>query len=402
MGFIAPAGTPIALSTTAAALLKGWIQPGARDNLGTGLANLAGHTRCSLVSTGRAAMTLTLRAMHRLAAVSDRCEVIVPAYTCYSVPAAVFKAGLQVRLCDIDPETLSLDLDRLEQMDTGRVLAIASANLYGLPNDLERIEGFARRRGLFMLDDAAQAMGAFISDRPAGGFGDAGLFSLDKGKNITSLEGGAILASRPDLLGSLDEELRTALPTRATRTAGTAIKLLLYSVMLRPTAYGAISSLPFLGLGRTPYDEKYELAEYSPVLAGVALRLLKELPELTHIRRRNAEALLRSLADQSGIIAPKLLPGARPAYARLPVFSRKAELRDQIVERLVAAGIGATRSYPLALNRVAEVAARLPSTDLQQPGAERVAQTIITLPTHPYVPADLGPRISQIVSEALA
>lgn len=345
-------------------------------------------------------MTLTLRAMQRLAAATDRCEVIVPAYTCYSVPAAVFKAGLQVRLCDIDPETLSLDLDRLEQMNTGRVLAIASANLYGLPNDLEQIEAFARRRGLFMLDDAAQAMGAFISDRPAGGFGDAGLFSLDKGKNITSLEGGAILASRMDLLDSLDEEIRAALPTRAAHTAAISIKLLLYSVMLRPTAYGAISRLPFLGLGRTPYDENYEIASYSPVLAGVALRLFTELPELTLVRRRNADAILQSLACHSGLVAPKLLPGARPAYARLPVFSRKAELRDRIIELLVAAGIGATRSYPLALNKVPEVATRLPSTDLEQPGAERVAQTIITLPTHPYVPADLGPRISRIISEA--
>ncbi|MBK6674417.1 MAG: hypothetical protein IPG49_13470 [Proteobacteria bacterium] len=60
-------------------------------------------------------------------------------------------------------------------------------------------------------------------------------------------------------------------------------------------------------------------------------------------------------------------------------------------------GIGATRSYPSALNKVPEVASRLQACDLQQPGAERVAATVITLPTHPYVPADIGRRIRAIL-----
>ena len=65
------------------------------------------------------------------------------------------RAGLVPRICDVDPFTLSPDLESLGKVDLARVLAIVSANLYGLPNALHDIEGYSQRHGIFMLDDAA-------------------------------------------------------------------------------------------------------------------------------------------------------------------------------------------------------------------------------------------------------
>ena len=79
------------------------------------------------------------------------------------------------------------------------------------------------------------------------------------------------------------------------------------------------------------------------------------------------------------------------------MFVTDPRRRNQLIEALVGAGIGATASYPSALNRVPQVAALLPASDLQQPGAEQVAETIVTLPTHAYVPEDAGKRIRAIV-----
>jgi dTDP-4-amino-4,6-dideoxygalactose transaminase len=94
---------------------------------------------------------------------------------------------------------------------------------------------------------------------------------------------------------------------------------------------------------------------------------------------------------------PQIVQGAAPAWARLPVFVDAPGRRDAMIRALLAEGIGATVSYPSALNRVPEVAAMLPASDLAQPGAERVAGTILTLPTHAYVPADTGARIRRII-----
>lgn len=397
MRLLAPAGTPVPFFRAGAALLAGAASGTAHDALRARLAAHGGHSDCWLYSTGRAAMVVALRAIRETARDDARREVIIPAYTCYSVPAAVARAGLVPRLCDVSPATLSFDLDALRRIDTSRAVAIVTANLYGMPNELDRIEAFAREHRLWMLDDAAQALGATLLGRPAGGFGDIGLYSFDKGKNITSMEGGALVASDAALSSSVARVNQELPPAGAGHALRSAAKLLAYSLALRPRVYGAVSRLPGLGLGRTPYDAEFPLERYSQALAGVAHLLLGRLPELTATRSRNATLLLEALADAPGLRLPQIVPGAAPAWARLPVFVDGPGRRDALIKVLLAAGIGATASYPSALNRVPEVAAMLPASDLAQAGAERVADTILTLPTHAYVPADTGTRIRRMI-----
>lgn len=193
MAFVAPAGVPLSLGDLANGAIRS-LSAAATERLTRGLCAAGARDRGWLVSTGRAAMTLAFAAMKRAAGDPRRVEIVLPGYTCYSVPAAVERAGLVPRICDVDPVTLTPDLDSLAGVDFSRVLAVVSANLYGLPNDLEATESLARHHGIFMLDDAAQALGARYRGRPAGNFGDVGLYSFDKGKNITTLQGGALVA----------------------------------------------------------------------------------------------------------------------------------------------------------------------------------------------------------------
>lgn len=394
-GYIAPAGTALGLGEALAGLLAGASRSDAHTRLATALAQHAHHDGAWLVSTGRAAMTVALKAMYRAA--PGRRQVIVPAYTCYSVPAAVKLAGLEVRLCDVDPRTLSLDARALENFDTTQVLAVVSANLYGLPNDLPALETFAKARGIFMLDDAAQALGASMGARPVGGFGAAGLYSFDKGKNITSIEGGALVAGAA-LRPHVEAQYAALAPTRGSRTAVTAAKLLLYSMMLRPRAYSLMNKLP-LGLGATPWEDNYALARYSPVLAAVAWRLFGRLPSLTRQRRDNAQRLADALQDCAGVELPTVLPTAEPAWARFPILLNAAR-RAAAIAALNGAGIGATASYPRALCDVPQVQAMIPAADCEQPGARDIASRIVTLPTHAYVPADLGRAVRAVLARA--
>jgi len=140
-----------------------------------------------VVSSGRAALCLILRA---LAERSSRREVIVPDYTCPTVPLAVARAGLQVRLCDVDPATGNLDPRRLAQAVGDETLAVVPVHMHGIPCDMRAILAVARQHGVFVVEDCAQAAGATLDGRKVGTFGDAAFFSLGWGKGFTAYEGG--------------------------------------------------------------------------------------------------------------------------------------------------------------------------------------------------------------------
>lgn len=345
-------------------------------------------------------MTLALSAMKQAAGDPRRVEVICPGYTCYSVPAAVERAGLVPRICDVNPATLSPDLDSLADVDFRRVLAIVSANLYGLPNALEEMETLARDHGVFMLDDAAQALGARCRGRAAGNFGDVGLYSFDKGKNITTLQGGGLVADSGKLATALEAAMAglRSVPPRGTLVA--LLKLPAYALLLRPWLYGVARRLT-PGLGLTPYDTEYPIAPYSRILAGLATRQLERLGEINGTRIRNAARLGEELAGLPGLSVPTVLPGAEPVYTRFPVLV-DAHRRAALIASLEQAGIGATASYPQALVDVPKVTVRLARDQRPTPGAREVARRIVTLPTHGYSPPDLAQRIIAVGSGILA
>lgn len=401
MQYIAPAGTPLSFADLTAGLGAGLFTDRSARDLSQLLAQHSGQAKCWPIASGRAAMTVILRAMKAVAADPRRCEVIIPGYTCYSVPAAIERAGLKAHLCDIDPLTLSLDPEQLRRMNFDGVLAISTANLYGIPNLLPDIESIAAERGVFLLDDAAQALGARHGARAVGGFGDAGLYSFDKGKNITTMQGGAIVARGGALAAAIDREHQSLPKPAPAETLLHTIKLTLYGVLLRPQLYGAVQRIPGLGLGRTEYETPTPMTRYSPLLAGLALRLARRLDAINAVRIDNAARLLAALDGAAGIRLPTVPAGATAVFARLPIFVEDAARRGPLIRALNEAGIGATSSYPEALIDVPQVARVLQSATTQQ-CAQQIARTIITLPTHAYSSADLAQRVRAIVDRTLA
>jgi dTDP-4-amino-4,6-dideoxygalactose transaminase len=390
MAHLAPAGTPVSLLDIASGLAAAPLR--AQQRLCAAMREVSGLAHAWPVSSGRAAMVLILRAMRSAARDPRRDEVIVPAYTCYSVPAAIELAGLKPRLCDIDARTLGMDPELLERQDFSRTLAVISANLYGMPNELAALEHVCRQRGVYLLDDSAQALGASLDGRAAGSFGDAGLYSFDKGKIISTIQGGAIVCRGGELAAAIDAQVAKLPASAALETCGNLAKLVVYSVGLRPGFYGLVRRLAGGSLGRTPYETRYPIARLSAVQTAIAARLSGRIEALNEGRRAQAASLEAALHDIPGISLVQPVIGARGAYARYPVMVREASRRATAIAMLDAAGIGATASYPEALCDVPEVRAKLPAGDAECAVARKVARTIMTLPTHAYCPPDLGAR----------
>jgi perosamine synthetase len=393
---VAPAGTPMGtldLLRWASATMTG---RDVAESLTAAIQARFDVRHAYLTSTGRAGMTLLLRAMRRLAP-PTRNQVILPSYTCYSVAASVVKAGLTVRVVDIEPTTLDYVAPELEAVDFSRVLAIVATNLYGLPNDLPSLARLARARGVLLIDDAAQAMGASVGGRLSGTWGDAGLFSFDKGKNVSAIDGGVVVTNSADLAEAL--RLETAsLPAAGFSRAGVDVaKAIAYWVLLRPWLYWIPHSIPQLELGNTVFTTEYPLARPSQPLAALALTMIERLESLTAARVANAHRLGQGLASCSTLrpIAPRV--DAVPVYLRLPLLAPTASTRDGLIAALTAVGIGATRSYPDSIGEIGDLGASVTSPS-GAPGGREVARRILTLPTQPYLTAADAERIFRVVA----
>jgi perosamine synthetase len=134
-------------------------------------------------------------------------EVIVPAFTWISTANVVEHAGARPVFCDVSLDTFNLDPERLEGLVTERTVGIVPVHLFGLPADLHAVRAVAARHGLWVLEDAACALGTRLEGAHAGTVGDAGCFSFHPRKAITTGEGG-MLVTRDAELAALARTLR--------------------------------------------------------------------------------------------------------------------------------------------------------------------------------------------------
>jgi dTDP-4-amino-4,6-dideoxygalactose transaminase len=155
-----------------------------------------GCSHCIGVGNGTDAISIALKAM----GIGAGDEVITVANSFIASSEAVTAAGARVVFVDCDPSTYTIDVGKFERAITPRTKAVIPVHLYGLPADMEPILSLARRHGLRVIEDAAQAHGARYRDRPVGALGDCACFSFYPGKNLGAYgDGGAITTNNEEL-----------------------------------------------------------------------------------------------------------------------------------------------------------------------------------------------------------
>jgi perosamine synthetase len=120
-------------------------------------------------------------------------EVIMPAFTIISCATAIIRAGAVPVVVDCEPDTWNMDVPAIESLITPRTRAIMAVHIYGMPVDMDPLMDLARRHGLLVIEDAAEAIGQTYQGRPCGSFGDISVFSFYPNKLVTTGEGGMIV-----------------------------------------------------------------------------------------------------------------------------------------------------------------------------------------------------------------
>jgi dTDP-4-amino-4,6-dideoxygalactose transaminase len=176
-------------------------------------AGIIGVKEAVAVSSGTDADALALAVLYDFGAKRGD-EVIIPSLTFIGTANAVLQAGFKPVFVDIERETLNIDPDKIETVITARTIAVMPVHLMGKPAKMERINKIARKHKLFVIEDAAEALGAEYKGKPVGTFGDMACYSLYVAHIITSIEGGIVITERKDFAEIL----------RSLRTHGRACK----------------------------------------------------------------------------------------------------------------------------------------------------------------------------------
>lgn len=387
---IPPAAAPLGLKSLvsgATALLSSRKR---LERLERQLKDYFGVRHVFLLSSGRAALFMILRALGKIA--PARRKVLIPAYTCYSVPSAIVKAGLEVSLCDIDRTTFDFDGRQVRDAAGDDTLCIVPNHLFGIPSGLDLLKGIGRERGVFIVEDAAQAMGGSYHGRKLGAIGDAGFFSLGRGKNISCGSGGVIITNNDRIAAAIEEDYRSVPSPSSGENIRELLQAFLTALFIHPSLYWLPAGLSFLGLGQTLFDPDFPVQRLSGVKAGLLLHWQARLETSNRIRRQNSARL--RLLDRKGVPCP--FPAA---LLRFPVLAENRTMRDHMYAALNGRGLGVSRMYPASVNQIKALRDRFASQSF--PTAEDVAERILTLPTHELLSPDDEERLLSAVSAFL-
>lgn len=271
-------------------------------------------------------------------------EVVTTPYTFFATAGSIARLGGVPVFVDIDPRTYTLDPGLIEARITPRTRAIIPVDLFGQTAMMQPILEIARTRGIFVIEDACQAIGAIYAGRHAGTLGDLGCLSFYPSKNLGGFgDGGMVLTH--------------------SREFADKIRLL--------RVHGADAAYHHKWVGIN--------SRLDAIQAVVLARKLHHLEQWIEARRRNAEFYTQAFA--SGPVAPpEVTPGCVPTYNQYVV--RCPERRDALRSSLEGKGIGTAVYYPFPLH-LQECFSYLGYREGEFPHAEAASRQTLALPVYP-------------------
>lgn len=313
------------------------------------------------VSNGTAALVAALRAHE----IGPGDEVITSPLTFVATLNSILEVGATARFADV-AEDLTVSPSSVAALITPRTRAVLPVHLYGLPAAMDELAALARTHGLAIIEDAAQAHGARVGEKPVGSFG-TGAFSLYATKNITCGEGGVITTDDEEIAGRL----------RLLRNHGMR--------------------------ARYDYAMPGHNLRLTDMQAAVAVRQLDRLPSVSAARSRNAGHLSNALKGLAGVVLPDAPAGRSHAWHQytIQLTADASMARDLLRRRLESAGVESGVYYPRLVHDYSCYHNHpLVAHDLT-PRAARAVREVLSLPVHPHLSAGDLDRIASEVRAAL-
>jgi dTDP-4-amino-4,6-dideoxygalactose transaminase len=330
---------------------------------------------CKFYASGTQALAAAVMAAIKLKGIGSP-EVLLPAYSCPALVSAVLYAQARPILVDLEKNRPWMDLDQLAGKICQRTTAIIAVHLFGIPERLRSIAELSKQAGAFLVEDSAQCLPP-LDNRTASDFV---VLSFGRGKPVSLLHGGTVLATRSQTRESL-----VATPQKQSGLLDSAAfnaKAGLYNLFRSPSLYWIPATLPFMRLGETRFEP---LASIDPMDQPA----MKRLPAAVNAyRRTRCESQYLTAQMVSGFAREALIDLPRvccdndvPRLLRYPLLVTSSNTRNLLLHGLSTAGLGASSMYATTLPRISGLEQILADQG-PFPNAEEFSRALITLPTH--------------------
>ncbi|MEW6001295.1 MAG: DegT/DnrJ/EryC1/StrS family aminotransferase [Nitrospirota bacterium] len=320
------------------------------------IAEYHGVTEAIGVASGTDALHLSLDAL----GIGKGDEVITTPFTFFATAEAILYIGATPVFSDIDPDTLNMDVGKVEEKITDKTKAILPVHLFGHMADMKEILDVGKRHGLKVIEDCAQSFGAELNGKKAGTFGDAGCFSFYPSKNLGGYGDGGIIILRDSRIADIIRRLRN---------------------------HGSRGSYRHERIGfNSRLDE---------IQAGILLVKLRHIEEYNRKRRQNAAIYNELLLGK--VKCPVEKGSAHHVFHQYTIMS---ERREEIQKKLKESGISSVVYYPVPLH-LQEALKFLGYRKGDFPVAEKAAQEVLSLPICPEIEESTIVKIANIIRSVL-
>ena len=364
---------PVRSPVTSRALVDGMgaaigFRASAHDTVAATLRRRYGAVDALLTDSGTSALILALRRI-----LPPGGTVAYPAYACIDLTTAAQGAGIRVRLYDLDPATLSPDLDSVRGVIRRGVDAIVVAHLFGYPADVSGVGGLAAEQGIPVIEDAAQGAGGTLCGALLGSLGDVAILSFARGKGTTGGSGGAVLVRTP----ALAEWTRSA---RSDLKAGSrggvkVLSLAAQRLLSHPSLYRLPASIPALRLGEMVYHPPRPPRAMTAASAAVLRWTLGLEEREVSNRRARARELLSHMREMPNVVPARPIAGGQSGFLRLALLDSSGTMMPRT-------DLGALRGYPMTLDQHPQLKPLLLSGERAGKGSQFLRDRLFTIPTH--------------------
>ena len=354
------------------------------DDLAGIVAAQLGTPPLQLECSGTASLVVALLALRERA--PQRKVVVVPAYTCPLVALAVRRAGLELRLCDLLPGHYDMDPQALEAACDERTLAIVPTHLAGRVADVGSAVRIARQVGAYVIEDAAQALGARQAGVSVGLAGDIGFFSLAAGKGLSIYEGGLLLTRDAELREQLQRSSVQHVPADFSWEARRSLELLGYALLYRPGGLGLAYGAPLRRALRRgdpvaavgdDFSHDIPMHRVGRWRRTVGSQAAQRWPAFFEQCVAQAQRRIARLRKIDGIVVLDDPPGAQGSWPFFFVLLPDPQRRDAALARLWQSGLGVSRLFIHALPDYGYLADCVPAQDV--PHARDFAARSLTI-----------------------